>query len=74
MPGAKSSSTAVALKKLNWRGQVLNDTVIKRAGTGAIWQQLPKVEIPKDLYVELFSQKPSLLSQAAAQPVSLCID
>ncbi len=71
LPGASKPAAAVALKKLNWRGQPLNDTFIKRGGAGAIWRQLPKVEIPRDVYTEMFSQKPSLLNQAAAaQPVS----
>ncbi len=73
LPGATSSKTAVALKKLNWRGQALNDTFIKRAGAGAIWRDLPKIEVPREVYIELFSQKPSLLNQAAAQPVGLYI-
>ncbi len=73
LPGTAKSASAVALKKLNWRGQPLNDTFIKRGGEGAIWRQLPKVEIPRDVYREMFAQKPSLLNQAAAaQPVSAC--
>ena len=71
MRGGGPSKTSVALKKLNWRVQPLNDVFIKRAGGAAIWRNLPKVEIPRELYSELFAQKPSLLNQAVgAQPVS----
>ncbi len=65
--GAKS---AVKLKKLNWRGQALNDTIIQRAGASAIWKDLPKVQLPTEKYLNLFAQKPSMLNAVVAQNVS----
>ena len=49
------------LKKLNWKRQMLNQTVLARCG-GAIWKDLPKVEIPQETFRHLFAQK-------AAEPV-----
>ena len=46
----------VNLKKLNWKRQNLNHSSLARSG-GAIWQDLPKVEIPRDKFSHLFAQR-----------------
>ena len=44
----------MTLKKLNWRRQNLSPL----AGSGgAIWKELPKVEIPKEKFCHLFAQR-----------------
>jgi hypothetical protein len=46
----------VNLKKLNWRQQRLLPMNVERCG-GAIWKDLPKVEVPKETFTELFQQR-----------------
>ena len=55
LPGQHSTS-AVSLKKLNWKRQALNPQSLQRVG-GAIWKDLPKVDVPKDTLTHLFQQR-----------------
>ena len=54
-PGTPGTPTT-SLKKLNWRKQMLNQASLARCG-GAIWQDLPKVEVPKETFSHLFAQR-----------------
>ena len=53
-PGGQAGG--VSLKKLNWRRQNLNPVSVKRVG-GAIWKDLPKVDVPKETLTHLFQQR-----------------
>ena len=46
----------VNLKKLNWRQQRLLPMNVERCG-GAIWRDLPKVEVPRETFTHLFQQR-----------------
>jgi hypothetical protein len=46
----------VNLKKLNWRQQRLLPMNMQRCG-GAIWKDLPRVEVPKETFTHLFQQR-----------------
>lgn len=54
-PGGKAGG-ATNLKKLNWKRQNLNPMSMQRVG-GAIWKDLPKVDVPKDTLTHLFQQR-----------------
>lgn len=56
LPGAAAASTAVNLKRLNWKHHTLNPASIERVG-GVIWKELPKVDVPKDTFTHLFQQR-----------------
>ena len=58
----------VNLKKLNWRRMGLHQPSIARSG-GAIWKELPKVEVPKEAFTTLFSQKVVVKDEQAAVSV-----
>lgn len=45
----------VNLKKLAWKKLMLNQQTIARTG-GAIWKELPQVEVPKETFTHLFTQ------------------
>ena len=55
LPGG-SGPQKVNLKKLNWRQQRLLPMAIERCG-GAIWRDLPKVNVPQDTFTHLFQQR-----------------
>lgn len=55
-PGGQPGAAATQLKKLNWKRQALNPTYTQRVG-GAIWKDLPKVEVPKEQFSHLFQQR-----------------
>lgn len=44
------------MKRLNWKQQPLNSMTLSRVG-GAIWKDLPEVEIPVDVFTHLFQQR-----------------
>ena len=65
--GPKQSQ--VNLKKLNWRKMMLNQQSVTRAG-GAIWKELPSVNLPKDTFTHLFTQHTIVKEKTAEKPVS----
>jgi hypothetical protein len=65
--GPKKSQ--VNLKKLNWRKMMLNQQSVNRAG-GAIWKELPSVDLPKDTFTHLFTQHTVVKEKATEKAVS----
>ena len=55
-PPPPGAAAATNLKKLNWKRTNLNPSSIERVG-GAIWRDLPKVDIPKETFSHLFQQR-----------------
>ena len=66
--GPKQSQ--VNLKKLNWRKMMLNQQSVTRAG-GAIWKELPTVDLPKDTFTHLFTQHTAVKEKSTEKAVSV---
>ena len=59
------------LKKLAWRKMMLNQQMIARTG-GAIWKELPEVDLPKETFTHLFTQH-TVVKDKTEKTVSECI-
>lgn len=66
--GPKQSQ--VNLKKLNWKKMMLNQQNVTRAG-GAIWKELPTVDLPKDTFTHLFTQHTVVKEKPVEKDVSV---
>lgn len=58
----------INLKKLNWKKLMLNQQSLARTG-GAIWKELPQVDLPKDTFTHLFTQH-TTTKEKMVDPVS----